>query len=225
MITTTRTIIVALCALTLTLPTTTFADIYQWQYINPADPSQGREQSTTLCPDGLGHTALSYAYLESLDLTQAWLHKFNLHNTKFSFSVLNYADFTDTNLTNASFLEATLTNTNFTNAIVVGTCFYNTTSRGFTKEQLYSTASYQSGDLHGIRLDYNDLTAWNFASQNLTDANFVNSTLTNTVFTNAIIAGAIFTDTISRGFTKEQLYLQQATSPTICMVSILATIT
>jgi hypothetical protein len=26
------------------------ADIYQWEYINPADPSQGKQQSTTLAP-------------------------------------------------------------------------------------------------------------------------------------------------------------------------------
>ena len=25
------------------------ADIFQWEYVNPADPSQGKQQSTTLC--------------------------------------------------------------------------------------------------------------------------------------------------------------------------------
>ena len=33
------------------------ADIYQWQYNDPADPSQGKQQSTTLCPDGAGVNA------------------------------------------------------------------------------------------------------------------------------------------------------------------------
>ncbi len=28
------------------------ADIYEWEYINPANPSLGKQQSTTLCPDG-----------------------------------------------------------------------------------------------------------------------------------------------------------------------------
>ena len=28
------------------------ADIFQWEYINPADPSQGKRQSTTLAPHG-----------------------------------------------------------------------------------------------------------------------------------------------------------------------------
>ena len=30
------------------------ADIFQWQYINPANPSQGKQPSTTLCPNGAG---------------------------------------------------------------------------------------------------------------------------------------------------------------------------
>ena len=34
------------------------ADIFQWEYINPADPSQGKQQSTTLAPDGAGVDAV-----------------------------------------------------------------------------------------------------------------------------------------------------------------------
>jgi hypothetical protein len=30
------------------------ADIFQWQFINPADPGMGKQQSTTLCIDGAG---------------------------------------------------------------------------------------------------------------------------------------------------------------------------
>ena len=54
---------------------------------------------------------------------------------------------------------------------------------GFTASQLYSTASYASGDLTGIGLGGNDLTGWNFANQNLTNANLCGSTLTNANFT------------------------------------------
>ena len=35
-------ILLALCAMAAR------ADIYKWEYINPADPSQGKQQSTTL---------------------------------------------------------------------------------------------------------------------------------------------------------------------------------
>ena len=34
------------------------ADIFRWEYINPADPSQGKRQSTTLAPDGAGVDAV-----------------------------------------------------------------------------------------------------------------------------------------------------------------------
>lgn len=37
------------------------ADIYQWEYINPADRSQVKRQSTTLAPDGAGVDALPEA--------------------------------------------------------------------------------------------------------------------------------------------------------------------
>src|SRR5262245_56681893 len=58
------------------------ADIFQWEYVNPADPSQGKRQSTTLCWSGAGVDAvpganLSYlylpmAYLDGADLTNAY---------------------------------------------------------------------------------------------------------------------------------------------------------
>ena len=39
------------------------ADIFQWAYINPAVPSQGKQQSTTLCVDGAGLNAVPGAIL------------------------------------------------------------------------------------------------------------------------------------------------------------------
>jgi hypothetical protein len=49
------------------------ADIYQWEYINPADPSQGKQQSTTLAPDGAGVDAVPGADLSLRDLSMAYL--------------------------------------------------------------------------------------------------------------------------------------------------------
>ena len=49
------------------------ADIFQWEYINPADPSQGKRQSTTLAPDGAGVDAVPGADLSYRDLTMAYL--------------------------------------------------------------------------------------------------------------------------------------------------------
>ena len=49
------------------------ADIFQWEYINPADPSQGKQQSTTLAPDGAGVDAVPGADLIGRNLTMAYL--------------------------------------------------------------------------------------------------------------------------------------------------------
>ncbi len=49
------------------------ADIFQWEYINPADPSQGKRQSTTVAPDGTGVDAVPGANLSNRNLTMAYL--------------------------------------------------------------------------------------------------------------------------------------------------------
>ena len=81
---------------------------------------------------------------------------------------------------------------NLTGAEVRGANFENTTSRGFTASQLYSTASYQAQDLTGIHLNNNDLSGWVFAGQNLTKASFNHATLTNSDFSRANLTYAGF---------------------------------
>jgi hypothetical protein len=49
------------------------ADIFQWEYVNPADPTQGKRQSTTLAPDGAGVNAVPGADLSNRNLTMAYL--------------------------------------------------------------------------------------------------------------------------------------------------------
>jgi uncharacterized protein YjbI with pentapeptide repeats len=131
-------------------------------------------------------------------------------------STLTNANLAGANLTAANLNKATLTNADLTGAIVTGARFNDTTSRGFTKEQLYSTASYQQKNLQGIALASNELTGWDFSGQNLTNAdlsrstltnvNLSRSTLTNVNLSGAVVTGADLRDTTSRGFTKEQLY-------------------
>jgi uncharacterized protein YjbI with pentapeptide repeats len=215
-------------------------DIFQWEYIDPADPSQGKRQSATLCPGGAGAVAapgvglanrnltmaylfgadLSGAYLYYATLSDAYLGQANLANASLWSSTLTNADLSQANLTNAWLSSSTLAGADLTDAVVVGASFTGTTSRGFTKEQLYSTASYQNRDLAGIGLGGNDLTGWNFAGQNLTNAWFTAvggcdqsgscayypSTLTNADLTDATVAAASFVDATSSGFTQEQLY-------------------
>ena len=60
-------------------------------------------------------------------------------------------------------------------------------------EQLYSTASYQSGDLNGVALGELDLSGWDFSNQDLTGASFhrFNSWRPQTNLTGADFSGAL----------------------------------
>ena len=96
------------------------------------------------------------------------------------------------NLTEASFISATLTDVNFTNAEVRAQSFggFFLNDQGLTEAQLYSTASYQAGDLTGLGLWFQDLTGWDFSGKNLTDA-FLAATLTDADFTARRFVGRI----------------------------------
>jgi uncharacterized protein YjbI with pentapeptide repeats len=170
------------------------ADIFQWEYINPADPSQGKRQSTTLAPDGASVDAVRGANLSGRDLTMAYLIGTDLTGAYGYSANLTDADLSQANLTNAHFLVATLTDADFTSAEVRGAQFhkYTGSGTGMTPAQLYSTASYQANDLSGIDLWGNNLAGGNFIGQNLMNANFGVATLTGADFTGAQIRGANF---------------------------------
>src|SRR5262249_45696959 len=85
------------------------ADIYQWEYINPADPSQGKRQSTLLAPDGAGVDAVPGAVLNSRNLTMAYLIHADLTGADGISAILTNADLSRANLTNAFFGGADLT--------------------------------------------------------------------------------------------------------------------
>jgi uncharacterized protein YjbI with pentapeptide repeats len=174
------------------------ADIFQWEYINPADPSQGKRQSTTLCPDGAGIDAVPGANLGGPDrlgysrhLDMAYLVGADLKGANFGpgfpigpagsnpWPVILYgADLSNANLSDVNFYGAGLRNADLTGAEIRGASFNVTFDDwgdrwgGLTLAQLYSTASYQTYDLAGINLGKNDLTGGNFAGQNLTNADF-----------------------------------------------------
>ena len=128
-------------------------------------------------------------------------------------------DFSGQNLTSASLDYSTLTNADLTGAVVTEGDFSNTTSRGFTAEQLYSTASYEAKNLRGIRLSGNDLTNWDFSGQdlseaafyyrgvccaidrtaNLTGANLSRANLTNALLDSSTLTRADLTDAVVSG--------------------------
>jgi hypothetical protein len=102
-------------------------------------------------------------------------------------------DLSSQDLTNANLGFATLTDTNLAGAIVTGAGFVYATSQGFTKEQLYSTASYQQKNLQGIWLGSNNLAGWDLSGQDLLNVHLRRSTLTNANLAGANITNAELT--------------------------------
>src|SRR5262245_35730632 len=70
------------------------ADIFQWEYIDPANPTLGKQQSTTLCPGGAGASAVPNADLGFRDLTKAYLISKDLRSSIFRYGRLDGADLT-----------------------------------------------------------------------------------------------------------------------------------
>ena len=79
------------------------ADIFQWQYINPANPSQGKQPSTLLCPGGAGANAVPQSDLSFRNLTMAYLIGADLGGATASTAILTNAELTQANLTSANF--------------------------------------------------------------------------------------------------------------------------
>jgi prepilin-type N-terminal cleavage/methylation domain-containing protein len=108
-------------------------------------------------------------------------------------------DFSGQNLTNANLQETTLTDANMAGAVVAGAIFWGTITRGFTKEQLYSTASYQAKVLRGVQFSGDfyldrptDLTDWDLSGQDLAEAAFYYATLANANLAGANLVNARF---------------------------------
>jgi uncharacterized protein YjbI with pentapeptide repeats len=194
------------------------ADIFQWEYINPAVPSEGRRESATLVPDGVGanimrgsnlaHRNLTKAYLIGADLspiydfetyipsdlTGANLSQADLTNARLWNAYLFHADFRQANLTNAYCRTAHLAGANLTGAVIQGANLQFTT---ISQAQIYSTASYQARDLSGVLLSGAQLPGLNLAGQNLINADLSQANLTNADFS----TGSIDFYYVSQGLT------------------------
>ncbi len=191
------------------------ADIFQWEYINPANPGEGKRQSTVLAPGGAGVNAVPSAYLAYRNLTKAYLIGADLTGAIAEGANLTNADLSQSNLTSANFsgyayewgdYYTDLTGAIFTNAEVRGAQF---NMANLTTAQLYSTASYVAHDLTGIGLPLGNYAGINLAGQNLTNAYFGRATLsganlsqanlTNANLWGATLSGANLTNADVRG--------------------------
>ena len=194
------------------------ADIYRWDNGELIPRTERIEPGPGV---DLTRLSLEFAALSNLDLSGASIWAVTLTNADFSgtnlskaalfSSRLMNANLADANLNEASFTNAKLLNANLTGALINGTSFADVTEGGFTKEQFYSTASYQSRNLEGVKLgphqlgpiSSNDLTGWDFRSQDLTHAVFTGAILTDADLSGAIVDGAVFSEA---RFTREQFY-------------------
>ena len=91
------------------------ADIFQWEYINPANPGLGKQPSTTLAPDGAGANAVPGANLSNRNLTMAYLIGADLSaiaDVRSMSTVISSLTTLHANLTGANLSQADLTNAN-----------------------------------------------------------------------------------------------------------------
>jgi uncharacterized protein YjbI with pentapeptide repeats len=161
------------------------ADIFKWEYINPADHGQGKQQSATLAPDGAGVYAVPGAYLAYRNLTLAYLIGADLSNAYLSGATLTDADYLGAQIRGARFDVVIRPG-------IPGITEDTTIGSGITLEQLYSTASYQAHDLSGIGLVGSNLAGAVFAGQKLTRADFGGVNLTGADLKEANLAEANF---------------------------------
>ena len=168
------------------------ADILDWRTGEVIPGTEGIELGPGVQLDGMD---LGWADLSNMDLTRAVFEGSNLADSRFAGS----------NLTGVR-LGSPLTNADLTGAIVNGAIIPGSPSSGITKEQFYSTASYQAKNLQGI-LFLGDFAGWNFGGQDLTNAGFgLRALLMDANFTDAIITGVFFDGFHGARLSKEQLY-------------------
>ena len=138
---------------------------------------------------------------EQLESTASWKSR-DLSGISLSGNNLNSWDFSNQNLQHTLFESSDLSNANFSGADIKFAGLNKVTSKGFSKEQFESTASWKDGDLRGVNLSGNTMDSWDFSKKDLSGAFFESSSVENADFTDATISGVSFSGT---NLTKEQL--------------------
>ena len=121
---------------------------------------------------------------EQLASTASYQEK-DLRGIEINIDMRNW-DLSGQDLRDADFFGARLGGADLTGAIVNGTQFpwraghdQDFIDAFFTKDQLYSTASYQAKDLRRIAIVNSDLSGWDFSGQDLRCTEFAGSNLQN----------------------------------------------
>jgi len=153
------------------------ADVFQWEFINPSDPSLGKQMSSTLAPGGAGANLNSITSLLGRDLTKAFLFRANMRQYRVRTTILNDAYLAEADMFNLQGDE--------------------TVARG---------ADMSRSNLEIARLERSDLTGASFVDANLTGATLAHATLAGADFSHASIINSRLNGTTAGGFTDQQLY-------------------
>jgi uncharacterized protein YjbI with pentapeptide repeats len=137
-------------------------DIYRWDNGKVIPGTEGR--TLTLGSDFSGldleYADLSGVYVEGVNLSGADLYRSDLSYGRMDGGSLENANVAEANMTGRYFSVVNLKNANFAGSTINWAGFPYSK---LTKDQLYTTASYQAKDLKGIQLHNNDLTDWSFS--------------------------------------------------------------
>jgi hypothetical protein len=143
------------------------SDIFEWEYVDPANPSLGKQPSTTLTPDGTGVIAAPGTNLSNRNLTKAYLKDADLswyiiyfadgYPREYVFANLTSANLSQADLANAIVGGATLINANLSQANLTNANF-----SGHSDSSAYSTP--RGADLTGANLTGAEVRGANFAS-------------------------------------------------------------
>ena len=208
-------VIFAILMVTATSVSALRADIYEWEWVDPNDHSQGKQQSTVLCPDGAGLTPGPSMSANSRNLTQGYLIGYDLSGSDFSRSVFFAADLTGAVLVDADFEVATLTNANLTEADLSNADFWwSTLANADLRRTNLAFANFEKANLNGVDCSESnlyhtyferaDLTGAKLRGANLFNTNFSGATLKGTNFQGATISYTDFSATTYGGFTRTQ---------------------
>jgi uncharacterized protein YjbI with pentapeptide repeats len=174
------------------------ADIFQWEYVNPADPSQGKQQSMMLAPDGAGVSAIPGANLSNRNLTKAYLYYKNLapyseYDLDGNLIDFHVADLSGVNLSQADLTGMVGAAANLTNA--------DLSQANLTSATFFDVSAVEYG------INYSDFTGANLSQANLTNAIFYGAILTGANLSGAEVRGTRFVRYNDSGeITAAQLY-------------------
>ncbi len=139
----------------------------------------------------LGNIATRGVSLPDIDFSGQQLVSADFANTDLSRATFRGAD-----LARSSFQDSAIGEADFSEANIQAATFYGRSK--ITSSMLYSTSSYQSGDLSGIRLFDQDMSGWQLNGKDLSRARIDRSRNDGTNYANANLSDAWFEESSLR---------------------------